>query len=146
MVIYELGIIKAGVPLVSKLYYKEHSIPVDPVLRSGFLSALNSFASQAFADEIESFTMKNFRIVLLSREIIIDKPTNLISYCIGDKKLNLKLAKKALNRVLDEFLALYDIKNLPANLNEYNKFLQILDDIIGDFAKKPEDRLKSIFG
>lgn len=145
MVIFELGIINSGVPLVSKQYYEEHSMPVDPVLRSGFLSALNSFATQAFSDEIESFSMKNFRIVLLSREIK-NASENIISYCIGDKKLNLKLAKQALTRILDEFIESYGQDKIKRELSEYDRFLPIFDDILGDLAKKPEDRLRSIFG
>lgn len=67
MVIFELGIVNNGVPIISKQYYKEHGMSVDPLLRGGFLSALDSFATEVFADEMESFSMKNFKIVLLSR-------------------------------------------------------------------------------
>jgi len=145
LVIYELGIIHAGVPIISKQYYEEHSGPVDPVLRGGFLSALNSFAAQAFSDEIESFNMKNFKIVLLTHRNKDDESINLISYCIGDKKLNLKLAKRALVKILDEFISRYGTTNLPADLSEYDEFIPIFDKILGDLVKKPEDRLKSIF-
>ena len=147
MVIFELGIIRAGVPLISKQYYEEHSMPVDNVLRSGFLSALNSFAAQAFSDEIESFTMKNFKIVLLSEQQKKDTESEgIFSYCIGDKKLNLKLAKRALTKILEEFSNKYGKSDLPNDLSTYDEFLLVFDSILGDFVKKPEDRLRSIFG
>ncbi|MBD3230169.1 MAG: hypothetical protein GF329_18465 [Candidatus Lokiarchaeota archaeon] len=143
MVIYELGLTKSGVPLISKQYYEEHNMAVDPVLRSGFLSALNSFAEQAFSDEIESFTMKNFRIVLLTYN---KDELSVTSYCIGDKNLNLKVTKKALTKILDKFINKFGIKKLPKDLSKFDNFLPVFDEILGDFAKKPEDRLKSIFG
>ncbi|MHA1268998.1 MAG: hypothetical protein ACTSPY_04355 [Candidatus Helarchaeota archaeon] len=146
MVIYELGIINSGVPLISKQYYEEHSMSVDPILRSGFLSALNSFAAQAFSDEIESFNMKNFKIVLFTHKIGDGDSGNIISYCIGDKKLNLKLAKKALTRIMEEFINKFGSSDLPNDLNEFDAFIPIFDEILGDLVKKPEDRLKSIFG
>ncbi|MHA1309464.1 MAG: hypothetical protein ACTSQO_00930 [Candidatus Helarchaeota archaeon] len=146
MVIYELGIINNGVPLISKQYYEEHSMPVDPILRSGFLSALNSFAAQAFSDEIESFSMKNFKIVLLTHRIDETETENIISYCIGDKKLNLKLAKRALTKIIEEFIDKYGSIDLSRDLSEYDEFIPIFDKILGDLVKKPEDRLKSIFG
>ncbi|TFF88715.1 MAG: hypothetical protein EU549_02480, partial [Promethearchaeota archaeon] len=127
MVIYELGLTRAGIPLVSKQYYEEHNMSVDPVLRSGFLSALNSFAEQAFSDEIESFTMKNFRIVLLS---FTKKDHSITSYCIGDKNLNLKVTKKALTKILDKFIKKFGIKKLPSDLSKYDCFLPVFDEIL----------------
>ncbi|NVM54454.1 MAG: hypothetical protein HWN66_12190 [Candidatus Helarchaeota archaeon] len=147
MVIFELGIVNNGVPIISKQYYKEHNMAVSPILRAGFLSALNSFAEEAFADSVESFTMKNFKIVILSRLLRKFPPLDVIAYTIGDKKLKLKVAKSALTRILDEFIKQYGyLEDLSVNLTIFNDFLQVFDDILGDLAKKPDDRLKSIFG
>ncbi len=142
-----MGIINNGVPLVSKQYYKENDMSVDPMLRGGFLSALNSFATEVFADEMESFSMKNFTIVLLSRPMRETPPLNIIAYTIGDKKLNLKLAKSALTRILDLFIQRYDfLDDLNVDLALFDDFIPAFDRVLGDLAKKPDDRLRSIFG
>ena len=147
MVIYELGLLNCGLPLISKQYYKEYNMNVDPLLRGGFLSALNAFAQEVFSDEIDSFSLKNFKIVLLSKPFNSSGQETIISYCIGDSKLKLETAKKALTKVLEVFFANYGhLKSLKVDLTIFNDFVTIFDDIVGDLARKPEDRLKSVFG
>jgi hypothetical protein len=147
MVIYELGLLNCGLPLVSKQYYKDYNMNVDPLLRGGFLSALNAFAQEVFSDQIDSFSLKNFKIVLLSKPFNSSGQETIISYCIGDSKLKLETAKKALTKVLEVFFANYGhLKSLKVDLTIFNDFVTIFDDIVGDLARKPEDRLKSVFG
>ncbi|NVM52278.1 MAG: hypothetical protein HWN66_01155 [Candidatus Helarchaeota archaeon] len=155
MVFYELGIIFRDVPIISKQYYKEYGMALDPTLRTGFLSALMSFASEVFSDEIDSFIMKNFKIVILSRPLIKAsedstqperRPHYIIVYGIGNKKLKLKTAKKALTKVLEEFLQQYGtLENWAGDIDMFAKFLPVFDEILGDLAKKPDDRLRSLF-
>ena len=145
--IFELGIIHKGIPLINKQYYEEYNTKITANLRGGFLSGLNSFVEEAFSDEIESFTMKNFKLIMLNRIIEEIKNQKITIYCIGDKKLSLKFAKKALNEVLDEFIKKF-IKNLikfDGNLSPFYKFNEILDRILGDLTKKPDDRFRTIF-
>jgi len=147
MVIYELGLLNCGLPLISKQYYEEHNKKVDPLLRGGFLSALNAFAEEVFSDQIDSFTLKNFKIVLLSKPFNQSKQETIISYCIGDNKLKLETAKKALTKVLEEFIVKYaHLVSLKVDLKIFDEFLPVFDEVIGDLGKKPEDRLKSVFG
>jgi len=147
VVIVELGIVNNGVPIISKQYYKEHGMSVDPLLRGGFLSALNSFATEVFADEMESFSMKNFKIVLLSRLLRKTPPITIIAYCIGDKKLKPKTAQNALLKVLDLFVRRYDfLEDFNVDLALFEDFIPAFDAVLGDLAKKPDDRLRSIFG
>jgi hypothetical protein len=145
MKIYELGLLHHGVPLISKQYYQEYK--VDPLLRGGFLSAMNAFAEEVFSDEIESFVMKNFRIVLLSHPFPETSTDRLVSYCIGSKKLSPKVAKRALTRVLEEFTQQFKhLKDLNIDLAMFDDFLPILDDILGDLAKSADERARSVFG
>lgn len=147
MVIYELGLLNSGLPLVSKEYYKDYNMHVDPILRGGFLSALNAFAQEVFSDEIDSFSLKNFKIVLLSKPFHQSSQETIISYCIGDGKLKLETARKALTKVLEVFFANYGhLQSLKVDLDVFNDFIPIFDEIVGDLARKPEDRLKSVFG
>jgi len=146
MTLYELGLLSNGVPLISRQYYEEYK--VDPLLRGGFLSALNAFVEEVFSDEIETFAMKNFHIILMNRHF--PKPTSserIVSYCIGSKKLSTKVAKRALTRVLEEFIQRYGhLKSLSCDLAVFEDFLPILDDILGDLTKTADARARSVFG
>ncbi len=147
MVIYELGLLNCGLPLISKQYYKEYNMNVDPLLRGGFLSALNAFAQEVFSDQIDSFSLKNFKIVLLSKPFHPSSQETIISYCIGDGKLKLEMARKALTKVLEVFFAKYGyLKSLKVDLVMFEEFLPVFDEIVGDLGRKPEDRLRSVFG
>lgn len=147
MVIYELGLIKEGVLLVEKQYYQEYQMKVDPLLRSGFFSALNSFAEEAFSDSIESFSMKNFKIALLTHPISESNPLKMTCYCIGDRKMNIDLAQKALTKVLGTFLKSFSfLEDFSVDLAIFEEFKKVIDNILGDLVKKPDDRLRSIFG
>ncbi|MFX0100029.1 MAG: hypothetical protein ACFFCS_10655 [Candidatus Hodarchaeota archaeon] len=146
MTIYELGIIHEGVPLVYKSYNEEKK-SIDPVLRSGFLQALNTFASEAFSDEIENFEMKNFKIALFSYAVRKKPPKYVITtYCIGDKKLNLKLATRCLTKIVNEFVNKYgSLEAVTDALHDFSEFTCVFDDVLGDQTKKAEDRVRSIF-
>ena len=145
MVIYELGLVSHGLPIVSKQYYKEYE--VDPTLRGGFLSALNAFAEEVFSDSIDSFSMKNFTIVLLTIPFGVYGTINITAYCIGDKKVNLKQAKEALTKTLRAFNTQFGhLESLSCDLALFEPFKEVIDGILGDLAKKPDDRARSIFG
>jgi len=146
MTIYELGLLCNGVPLISRQYYEEYK--VDPLLRGGFLSALNAFVEEVFSDEIETFVMKNFRIILMNRPFPTpDSSTFIISYCIGSKKFSPKTAKRALTRILEEFVQKYSyLKSLSCDLAVFNDFSPILDEILGDLTKTADARARSVFG
>jgi hypothetical protein len=142
VVIFELGIVKSGIPLVTKQYYEEYGTKVEQTLRAGFLSGMKIFAGEAFSDEIKSFTLENYKIVLSSRP---DYP-DIFVYAIGDKKLNLKFAKKALTKVLEEFFAQYKtLEDFTGNLAMFKGFDQKIDEILGDLTKKPDDRFRAVF-
>ncbi|MFX1298219.1 MAG: hypothetical protein ACFFD2_25615 [Promethearchaeota archaeon] len=142
--IYELGILHHGIPLISRQYYEEYK--VDPLLRGGFLSALNSFAEEVFSDEIDSFNMKNFKIIVLSQPFA-NTSERIFSYCIGGRKISPKVAKRALIRILEEFNQKYShLKTLACDLAIFEEFLPILDEILGDLARSTDERARSVFG
>lgn len=146
MAILELGIVKDGVPLVSKQYYQEYKVKVSQVLRAGFLHGINAFVSEVFSDEIQSFTLQNFKIVMLTHLMDESGDTKLITYCIGDKKLNLKFAKQALNKVSEEFFEKYGpLEAFDGNIGLFADFDQVLERILGDLGKKPDDRFRAVF-
>jgi hypothetical protein len=143
--IYELGLLHNGIPIISRQYYEEYKL--DPLLRGGFLGALNAFAEEVFSDEIDSFIMKNFKIIILSSPLNEACQGNIVSFCIGSKKLSLKVAKRALTRVLNEFIEQFKhLETLTCDLAIFEDFLPVLDQILGDLAKSTDDRARSIFG
>jgi hypothetical protein len=137
---------KSGVPLVSMEYYTDHNANVPPVLRAAFLSGLNTYVEQTFSDEIEAFEMTNFKIVFLSRRLPHLPIEKVQSYCIGDKKLNLKNANRLLTEVLEEFIAQYGhLKELKGNLSRYHPFKAVIEKKLGDLTRSPDDRVRSVF-
>jgi hypothetical protein len=142
----ELGIIKDGVPLVSKQYYNVNKIKNSAVLRAGFLSGLNAFVEHTFSEEIEGFQMRNFTIMLLTRAIQNPNATKIIFYCIGDKELDLNIVKKVITKVLDEFVKKYGhLEQLSGDLSKYLEFQRSMDKILGDLIRSPDDRARSVF-
>ena len=116
------------------------------ILRAGFLSGLNAFVQQTFSDEIESFHMKNNTIVLLTSSKDEVNATKLIFYCIGDKKVNLKTAQKALTKIRDAFFNKFGkLKKYSGDLSIYSEFEQVIDAILGDLIRKPDERIRSVF-
>ncbi len=137
---------KSGVPLVSMEYYTDHNVNVPPVLRAAFLSGLNTYVEQTFSDEIEAFEMTNFKIVFLSRRLPHLPAEKVQSYCIGDKKLNLKNTNRLLTEVLEEFISQYGhLKELKGDLSRYHAFKAVIEKKLGDLTRSPDDRLRSVF-
>ncbi len=144
IVILEIGISSSGVPLVSKQYYDEYNIKDSAILRAGFLSGLNAFVNQTFSDEIESFSMKKFTIVLSTSST--EKAHNLIFYAIGDKKIDQKTAQKALARVKEEFFKQFGkLDRYSGDLTIYEDFQEVIDTLLGDLIRKPDERVRSVF-
>jgi len=146
IVILELGIVSSGIPLVSKQYYAEHGVKDSTILRAGFLSGLNAFVEQTFSDEIESFHMKNFTIVISTSPIAEVNASKLIFYAIGDKKVHLKTAQRALTKVREEFFNKFGkLKKYSGDLSTYSEFEKVIDAILGDLIRKPDERVRSVF-
>lgn len=131
MVIYELGIVRSGVTLISRQHPRARKINKSSVLHGGFLSSLNAFVEEVFSDEIESLTMKNFQIFILKCPQDESNGGNLISYIIGDKNLGAKKAREIITRVLGEFLLQNKhLKKFKGNINDFSDFFPIFDKVL----------------
>lgn len=61
--------------------------------------------------------------------------------------MNLDLAQKALTKVLETFLKSFSfLEDFSVDLAIFEEFKKVIDNILGDLVKKPDDRLRSIFG
>ncbi len=131
---------------MSKQYYADYEIEDHSVLRAAFLSGLNAFIEQTFSDEIESFEMKAYTILFLIRPLNNTDPKKLMSYCIIDKKSQMKTAKNALIKILDRFIERYGhLESLGGDLSKFSEFEKFIDKILGDLIRRPDERVRSVF-
>ena len=91
MAILELGINIGIRNILNKKYYgSDTGVGLDPGLRAGFLSALESFTSEVFGDDINVISLASFKLVcycdLLSLPNDESNKQPLISFAITEKK------------------------------------------------------------
>ncbi|HMF33184.1 MAG TPA: hypothetical protein VKK79_17295 [Candidatus Lokiarchaeia archaeon] len=148
MAILEAGLNYEGMTLVSQKYY-DTEIEFDDRLRSGLLSAISSFAKEAFQDTIESFSLSKFEIICIRRSINVPGnkiESNLLAYAITDKDTNLKIVKSFLGKIVDAFLNRFSVRDIGGgDMEKFEGFKDRIDQIFSDLRLKTEDRFKSIF-
>ena len=90
MAILEVGINLGIHNLIEIKYYSSSDNLLDPNLRAGFLSALESFTSEVFGDDINVISLASFKLVCYCD--LISLPNNpkdkqpLLSYAIIEKE------------------------------------------------------------
>jgi len=151
MAILELGI-NLGVRniLNHKYYDSDTGVGLDPELRAGFLSALESFTSEVFGDNINVISLASFKLVCYCDLIALpNDETNklpLISFAITEKETDSDVVKKHLEEVNLLFLNRYSLNDIFTKKPKFfKKFEGRVNDIIGDLKLKTEDRFRSIF-
>jgi hypothetical protein len=151
MAILELGINLGIRNIVNKKFYDtDTGVGLDPELRAGFLSALESFTSEVFGDDINVISLASFKLVCYCDLISLpNDETNkqpLISFAITEKKTDSEIVKKHLEEVNMHFLNRYSLNDIfTKKLKFFKQFEERIDDIIGDLRLKTEDRFRSIF-
>ncbi len=151
MAILELGL-NLGVRniLNKKYYYSDTGVGLDPELRAGFLSALESFTSEVFGDNINVISLASFKLVCYCDLVALpNDETNqqpLISFAITEKETDSEVVKKHLEEVNSLFLNRYSLNDIFTKKQKFfRKFEEKIDDVIGDLKLKTEDRFRSIF-
>ena len=151
MAILEIGINLGVRNIVNKKYYdSDTGVGLDPELRAGFLSALESFTSEVFGDDIHVISLSSFKLVCYCDLIALpNDETNkqpLISFAITQKETDSEVVKKHLEEVSLHFLNRYSLNDIFTKKQKFfNKFEGRINDIIGDLRLKTEDRFRSIF-
>ena len=71
-----------GIPLIRSVYYPSE-MEVDPFIRTGLLTAIQTFVSKAFSDEAKEMRLKKYSLVIKD----LDPGTNeqLLLYTIAEK-------------------------------------------------------------
>jgi hypothetical protein len=146
MVVREVGLIALGKSLVRKQYHPSNKEPLsEPVQWDSLVAAIESFAHTVFADEVETFIMKDRKFLILTGRILADAKEELIYiYAICDRSAPEKSVRDALNRVHSAFLLEYPKIRSTTSQEEYYKFANTIDDILGDLVLRPQDRLERL--
>jgi len=150
MAILEVGINLGVRNLIEIKYYSSSDNLLDPNLRAGFLSALESFTNEVFGDDINVVSLASFKLVCYCDLIALpNDPSNsqpLLSYAIIEKETDAEIVKKLLSQLNSHFLNRYSLNDIFSRKDKYFKtFADRINAILGDLRLKTEDRFRSIF-
>ncbi len=151
MAILEVGVNLGTKNLIEIKYYSSSDNVLDADLRAGFLSALESFTSEVFGDNINVVSLASFKLVCYSEMIALpgDDPNNkqpILSYAIIEKETDTTMVKQYLTEILSYFLNRYSLNDIFEKKYKYFKtFESRINEILGDLKLKTEDRFRSIF-
>jgi len=151
MAILELGINLGIRNILNIRYYdSDTGVGLDPELRAGFLSALESFTSEVFGDDINVISLASFKLVCYCELISLPNDESnkqpLISFAITEKETDSGIVKRHLEEIKSHFLNRYSLNDIFSKKEKFfRKFESRVDDIIGDLKLKTEDRFRSIF-
>lgn len=151
MAILEVGINIGMKNLIEIKYYLSSDNLLDPNLRAGFLTALESFTSEVFGDDINVISLASFKLVCYCE--MIQMPSNdienkqpLLSFAIIEKGTEVPVVKEQLNEIVTYFLNRYSLNDIFSKKPKYFKdFETRINEILGDLKLKTEDRFRSIF-
>jgi hypothetical protein len=137
--------------LVEIKYYSSSDDVLDPNLRAGFLTALESFTSEVFGDDINVISLASFKLVCYCEMIKLptDEENNkqpLLSYAIIEKATDASVVKHQLNQIISYFLNRYPLNDIFSKKPKYFKeFESRINEVLGDLKLKTEDRFRSLF-
>lgn len=151
MAILECGINIGMKNLIEVKYYSSSDNLLDPNLRAGFLTALESFTSEVFGDDINVISLARFKLVCYCELVKLpgkeDENTQpLLSFAIIEKGTEVQVVKEQLNDIISHFLNRYSLNDIFSKKPKYFKnFEARINEILGDLKLKTEDRFRSIF-
>lgn len=151
MAILEVGINIGMKSLIEIKYYSSSDNVLDPNLRAGFLTALESFTSEVFGDDINVISLASFKLVCYCEMIQIpgneaENKQPLLSFAIIEKGTEVPVVKEQLDEVITHFLNRYSLNDIFSKKpNYFNDFESRINEILGDLKLKTEDRFRSIF-
>jgi hypothetical protein len=124
LAIFELGIIKNGILIFSKVFY-----PLDVDVKRGE-NDQNLRSQMIASQQVIASGRKNF----------------VVAYIIGDNDLGLDIASESLERTLRTFIATYQNQwNIVEDTSKYAMFDKTLAEIFGDLHYRPLDRVRRLF-
>lgn len=150
MAILEVGINLSNKNLLEQRYYSSSDNILDSNLRAGFLSALESFTSEVFGDDINVVSLASFKLVCHCNMIHLpgkeEVTEPLLFYAIIEKDTEPEIVKHHLQKIDKYFTNRFAINDIFTKKPKYfKKFSERIDEILGDLRLKTEDRFRSIF-
>ena len=150
MAVLECGINIGNRNLIEVRYYASSDV-LDPNLRAGFLSALESFTTEVFSDSINVVSLASFKLVCSCEMVALpgddeDNTQPLLAYAIIEKETESEVVKRLLNKITMAFTNRFSVLDIFEKKPKYfRKFDTRISDILGDLKMKTEDRFKSLF-
>ena len=143
MAIIEAGLIVNGIPLIRSEYIPTER-EVDPFIRTGLLTAIQTYASKAFSDEAEEMRLKKYSLIIKD----LDPGTNeqLLLYSIAERGTDLSEVKRRLANLEKKLDLSRIVLDTPIMTNEIKHIKKQIDKELRDLCLKPADRAKNIFG
>ena len=150
MAVLECGINIGNRNLIEVRYYASSDV-LDPNLRAGFLSALESFTTEVFSDSINVVSLASFKLVCFCEMVALpgddeDNTQPLLAYAIIEKETESEVVKRLLNKITMTFQNRYSVLDIFGKKPKYFRKFEIrISNILGDLKMKTEDRFKSLF-
>ena len=150
MAVLECGINIGNRNLIEVRYYVSSDV-LDPNLRAGFLSALESFTTEVFSDSINVVSLASFKLVCFCEMVALpgedkDDTHPLLAYAIIEKETESEVVKRLLNEIIMTFTNRYSVLDIFEKKPKYFRKFEIrISNILGDLKMKTEDRFKSLF-
>jgi len=136
--------------LIEIKYYGSKDV-LNSDLRAGFLSALESFTTEVFGDDINVVSLASFKLVCSCEMVGLpgnDKNNTqpLLIYAIIEKDTDSEVVKELLEEINSIFLNRYALNDIFSKKGKYFKeFYSRINAILGDLRMTTEDRFKSLF-
>ncbi|MHA1147787.1 MAG: hypothetical protein ACTSR8_06040 [Promethearchaeota archaeon] len=151
MAILETGINLGNRNLAEIKYYtSSEEAGLDSNLRAGFLSALESFTTEVFGDDINVVSLASFKLVCYTETIVLpgkeEEKDALLYYAIIEKDTDVSIVNEHLKKIHEYFINRYSTHDIFTKKKKYfRKFESRVNDILGDLRLKIQDRFRSIF-
>ncbi|MFX1375327.1 MAG: type IV pilus biogenesis/stability protein PilW [Promethearchaeota archaeon] len=139
MAILEVGINIGMKNLTEIKYYTSSYILLDPNLRAGFLTALESFSNEVFGDNITIISLASFKLVCYCEMITLKtrdgfNEQNLILYAIVDKETDTEIISALLKIIFSLFLDRFSLNDIFSKKPKYFKYFDIqVNEILRDY-------------
>jgi hypothetical protein len=152
MTVLEVGINLGLKNLIDLKYYSPSDKVIDSSIRAKFLTGLENFISEVYADKVNVISFSDYKIVCIYKMVQlshedIKNPQPLLVFAIIEKSTDPEFVKKHLKEIRALFLEKYDLDSIflkePKTFKQFEKHI---NDILGDLRLKIEDRIGSLFG
>ncbi len=150
MRIYEIGLVKEGIPLVSVHYSSSGSGDIDDISKGALISSLISYAESVMSS-VEYFESDKYAMIFKKGKMMTANSglSSLLAFVIADRKRDISEKSKKrvielLTTILDEFVKRYKGTD-TSSIDQFEEFKPFITEILGDLTKSLDDKFSSLF-